>query len=246
MRWFAWGLASGLLLVAGCTLDFTGPPTREPAVFAVSLVLEDVPPSARFTVGGRLVPGRDANGRLRAVQDSIALIWGTPIEPVADSMTAGWIYDTSWTADPGEIPGAALCVQPPSVVGVDIPNDPICISATWRAGASQFAMSRGSELRLELVGPQSSQSTDLTFERWAILVTAGDTTLVTVLANGPPPQTVLIPGDWLAAAPAGDLEAEMLIDRSLTSGSNDYADYDDYVVHVGVQTTLHWIVTLVD
>jgi hypothetical protein len=240
MRWFAWGLVSGLVLVAACTLDFTGPPTAQPAVFAVSLVLEDIPPSARFTVGGRLTPGRDANGQLRVVQDSIALIWGTPIEPVADSMTPGWIYDTSWTADPGGISAGALCVQPPSVVGVDVPDDPICTSQTWRAGAGEFAVSRGSELRFELVGPGSSQSTDVTWERWAVQITAGDTFLVTVLANGPPPQTVMIPGDWLAAAPAGDLEAEMLIDGSLTSDSNDY------VVHVGVRTTLRWIVTLVD
>lgn len=240
MRWFTEALISGLVVVAGCALDFTGPPTPEPPVFSVFVVLQDIPPSASFTVRGDLMSGRDANGQLRVLQDSIALIWGKQIEPEPHHMGEAWLYHSSWVADPATIPGAALCVQPPLVSGVEIPDDPVCTAATWRAGASEFAVSRGSELKFELVGPESSESTSLTSQRWRILITAGDTGLVTVEASGSPPQTVVIQGDWLAAAPPGDLEAEMQITSNLVSESNGYA------VRVGVQTTLHWILTLVD
>jgi hypothetical protein len=220
------------LLLAGC-IDFVEPDLPErgaPAIVQVNVVVAD---SGWLSVNGMLVPGLHESGLRRGLLREALRVAGLDIEPSTIERNGTRRFDFS-TMVARDLAAGPIDVEGPRVEGVTAPP-----AVRWlgirRLDPDSMVLMRGADLSLHVTTTQGSTPPP-DIRQW-FLTLDGPESDFRVSADGPPPDTIVIPAHWI---PAGTrIQVRLAFIQAVRIGNNT-----NYVGLITLDTRVHWILNL--
>jgi hypothetical protein len=227
-----------LALAMTACIDFIAPDIPElgaPAVVEATIRLTDVGTS---DVDVRLVPGLDEDGFRRHVPRDTVDVLGFPIGPDSVLRNGTRRYLGTWEFDRDGVARPAT-FRAPEVEGVVAPVPAIDWAGLRRLDADTLDVRRGEDLvlRIETYSEPLEPRPDI--RQWFLRL-EGDSTAFGVNADGPPPDTLVIPARWI---PGGDeLRVRLIFSQSVLLNPPP----GDYLGLVTLDSRLHWTIRIRD
>lgn len=221
----------GLLLAGGC-IDFVEPDIAElgaPAVIQATIRLTDL---GTVEVDARLVPGLDGAGFRRSVEDPPLEVLGRIVDVDSVSRNGTRRYVASWLASP-DIVADTVTFRAPAVRPVSAAAPAIQWLGIRREGEDTVSLDEDEDLRLAIRLTPGDAQPQPQIRQWFLRL-GNDSTAFNISADGVPPDTVLVPSQWI---PTGDSVGVRLI-FSQSSVLRDPPG--DYVGVITVDTRLFW------
>lgn len=224
------------LLVAGC-IDFVEPdlPLRgAPAVIDATIRIFD---TGRLEVSGTLAPGLDDGGLLRMLtRDSLhAAGFDVAASAVADNGSRTYALERDVSPD---LVAGEIVFRAPGVEGVSAPP-----AARWHAARrldpDTLVISTAGDLHLHIDSSLGDFDPAVDIRQWFLTLDGGDDEF-RLSANGPPPDTIIVPPRWLPAAPEGSIEARLTYFQSARIGDIDA----DYIALFTLDARLRWVLVV--
>lgn len=221
------------LCAAGC-IDFVEPdlPLRgAPAVIDATIRIFD---TGRLEVSGTLAPGLDDGGLLRMLTRDLLHAAGFDVAVTDVAANGSRVYALE-RAVPQDIVAREIVIRAPAVEGVSAPP-----TAHWHTArrldpdTMQIAIDEDLHLRVESTLGGFDPPVDI--RQWFLTLDGGDDEF-RLSANGPPPDTIIVPPRWLPAAPGGSIEARLTYFQSARIGDIDA----DYIALFTLDTRLRWV-----
>ncbi len=216
---------------AGC-IDFVEPelPDRgAPAVAQLTVVVSD---SGALFLTGEVAPGIAASGLRRALLDDGVRAGGLVLPPTDTTLGGGRRYNVRRNVDPALV-ASVIEIQAPRVS-----STAAAPTVRWpglrRVDANTVARVAAGELRLHVASTGTAAGTAPEIRQW-FLTLFGDRGTFRLGADGPPPDTLVIPARWV---PEGPFVRVRLIYQQSGRVSGDA----QYVGLMVLDVRLHWTV----
>lgn len=226
--------ALGMLVV--CCIDFVEPDLPElgaPAVIEATIQLSD---RGSAGISARLAPGLDETGRRRQVADESIEVLGRTLGPDSVLRNGTRSYAVTWVADPSVVAQPAS-FRAPVMRGVEAPPPGIEWTGIRRLDEDSLNLERGRDLEL-LIGRGPGVASPAPDIRQWFLSMKGDSSTFGISADGPPPDTILVPARWI---PEGDrIEIRLIFSQSAFLQPPP----GDYLGLVTLDTRLYWTLRL--
>ena len=200
-------IALSLTAAAVACVDFVEPDLAERGAPAV-LQLEVRIAGDSANVQGRLSPGIDEDGVLREPGAAPLRVAGRAVTPAAVAETGTRTYDAVFRLDAGATDGGVR-IEAPVVLDVDAPAPVVHWPTVRRAGPDTVrtdAMGRV-VLRPIVIGPAEPEPE---LRQWSLRL-EGDDAAVTITATGLPPDSIVVPPEWLPADGDGEIAARLTL-----------------------------------
>lgn len=188
-------------LALGCGLDFTEPVVDTAATLQLSVEVADSQPAGQLRLSGRLWPGYNAVGSVRAPVSTSLEVLGRTVLPYAGYRTdaSGPIdYFEEWPLSP-DAPLGAVELSGPEIPGVG-PAPRLRLTPPWSAQPFGLTVPRDSALRLDLV--VRPEPGDTVHEFWRLDLLKAGVPVSQLSVSGPTPAVIQVP--WALLAGLGD------------------------------------------
>lgn len=246
------------LALAGC-VDFIAPvgragdlPTRlvvtvnvgrDPALSCPGCITADFqripgppvtgPDSAVVWVDGSLDPGTDPAGDTRTVLDPTLRLLGATLQPTDSSALGVRTYRYWWVVPGDTLP--LLVPVAPRLDGIAAPDPLAHWSVPWTQSADTLRIAAGQDLPLPITVRPAADQPAPDLRNWSVVVQGRSA--FRIGADGPPPDTLLIPARFLPAPADSTLVARMSIVQALTPQPQQ-----NYQVVFVLYVDLAWII----
>lgn len=184
-------------------------------------------------VDGTLDPGTDLAGETRRVLDAAPRVLGVTIRPADTTALGRRHYAARWVLSSDSV--APVVLEAPQVADVTAPSPVVHWSVPWSQPADTVRLAPGQDLPLVVTVRPSPQSPAPTLENWSVDVRG--TRGFRIGADGPPPDTLVIPARFLPPSSDSTLVARMNIVEAITPRSDQ-----DYQIVFVLTVALAWIV----
>lgn len=224
-----------LALTAGC-LDFVAPdlPDRGmPAILDARLLVSD---DGTVQLAAYLVPGLDAAGYPRSVRADGLQVMDTTVVP--DSVLEGGerSYAAEWRVPPAATSGP-IELRAPALERVTASAPVVRWYGLQRAVPDSLALATGAELRLPVAAVPGVPSPPPQLRQWSLDLSA-DSNAFHLGANGVPPDTLVIPMQWIPGGDGDTIQATLVFLQSAVLRPEP----GDYIGRIVLDTRLHWVV----
>lgn len=183
---------------------------------------------------GTLDPGTDLSGETRTVLDGAPRVLGVSVAPADTTALGRRHYASRWTL-PGDSVGPVV-LEAPRVAALSPPDPVVHWSVPWSQSADTVRLAPGQDLPLVLtVRPDTASRPAPNFENWQVEVSG--TRGFRIGADGPPPDTLVIPARFLPPSPDSTLVARMSIVEGITP-----APGQNYQIVFALSVALAWII----
>lgn len=220
------------LLAAGC-IDFVEPDIPElgaPAAIQATIRLTDM---GTAEVDASLQPGLDRNGDRRRLLGPLEVM-GRTLE--ADSVLRNGMrrYIEAWpTSDSVVI--QRIMLRAPPIEGLRAPRPAIEWTGMRKLDPDTLDIRSGEDLILHIELGKGEAVPPPRIRQWFLRV-AADSASFNISSDGPPPDTIFVPGRWL---PRGDrLDVRLIYNQQAAVGIPP----DDYVGIITLDVRVFWTV----
>lgn len=222
------------LASAGC-LDFAEPDLPDigaPAILEANISLRA---DGTFVVNANLVPGLTVDALTRSFpQGDSIVVYGHAIKPHTTTAAERRMYNF------GDSAGARLFDRPltleaPMVEDVRAIPRPISWRTARRAGPDTVVARRGDDLVLPVGRTGTAHSITPQREEWILFLTTESQTY-RVGANGPPPDSIVVPARWIPTPTNG--KVRLLLWHSLNTTLREFPG--DYILNLSALVEVGW------
>lgn len=232
-RWWACAVALSAGL-AGC-IDFVAPDLPElgaPAVLQARLRLEQ---GRTLHLDAVLAPGLDERGLRRTLREAAIRLQDVSLSPDSVLPNGTHVYTGRLELEPGA--NDAILLRGPTVDGVGAPPPLVSWQVVRRAGPDTVMLAAG-ELRLALILPVAESAPAPDLRQWVVSLTGADDEAYTISANGPPPDTVVIPPQFVPSLARGQVDVRFAELQSVQLRPLP----GDYIALITLDNTIRWTV----
>jgi len=226
------------LASTGC-LDFAEPDLPDigaPAILQVSINLRA---DGTFIVNGELAPGLtlDANTRRLPAGDSI-VVYGVVIQPYDITSAERRKYNFGDTAA-ARFFDQPLTLEAPWLEDVRAVIRPLSWRTARRIGSDTIVVARGHDLVLPVAHTGTAHSVAPQREEWVLFLTTESQTYK-VGANGPPPDSIVVPARWIPDPENGRVRLRLW--HSMNTTMREWPG--DYILNLSALIEVDWTLQL--
>lgn len=225
------------LVLSGC-IDFVEPDLADlgaPAVIQATLRVTDL---GEAEVDALLAPGLDGAGLRRAVTHDTLFALGRPVGPDSIARNGSRRYRAAWTAPPGTV-GEPVTFRAPFLSALEASPPEVTWTGARRVGPDTVTLTRGNDLVLEIEPGGGTALPIPDVQHWFLRL-EGDDAGFNISADGPPPDTIIVPARWIPAG--GQVAARLIFAQSAVLDDGP----GDYVGLITLDIRLHWTLRLLD
>lgn len=223
--------------LSGC-LDFAEPEPGPGSLEADLDIRSEGPPRAAFRA--RFIPGGDADGTVRSVENPSIRILGADVEPSDGSGAIRWLYARTFDPIDGVTDRRTVEMVGPRLAG-DRTRAVLAVPLVRRAGPDSVRVGAREPLELPVHGVPEASGGDLDRLNWTLRVRTAERAglLFTAAGAGSLPDTLRVPEEALGGA-SGALEA--YLDADLEAADPGAAPTAGYGAELEVTVRLAWTI----
>lgn len=222
------------LTSAGC-LDFAEPDLPDigaPAILEANISLRA---DGTFVVNADLTPGLTLDALTRSFpQGDSIVVYGNVIRPHTTTPAERRMYNFGDTAA-AKLFQQPLTLEAPLIRDVQAVPRPIIWRTSRRAGPDSIVVRRGNDLVLPVGRTGTTHSISPQREEWILFLTTESQTY-RIGANGPPPDSIVVPARWIPNPTNG--KVRLLLWHSMNTMLREFPG--DYILSLSALIEVGW------